>query len=100
MFVASAVDNHFIRQYDPELTFFKAVLKFKEEEIQYTHLKIFDSCGLDFFISPPNEQNQRLHENAIMGPSIQFKDNYIVTANNWIRNGNIHSTCYLIRQGF
>ena len=33
--VASVVDNPFIRQYDPELTFFKAVLKFKEEEIQY-----------------------------------------------------------------
>ena len=63
------------------------------------HLKIFnDSCGLDFFISP--EQNQHLHENAMMSPSIQSKDiNYVVTANNWIQNGSTRSTCYPICQG-
>ena len=107
VFVASidqTVDIPSVQVDDPELTFFKEVLKFQEDEMQYTldnAIKFYnDSFGLDFSVSPPNEQNHRFFENAILTPSIQSKDlNFLVTANNWIRNGNTHSTCYPIQEG-
>ena len=107
VFVASVdqtVDIPSVQVADPELTFFKEVLKFQEDEMQYAldnAIKFYnDSFGLDFSVLPPNEQNQRFFENAIMTPAIQSKDlNFLVTANNWIRNGNTHSTCYPIQDG-
>ena len=102
--IDQTVDIPSVQRNDPELTFFKEVLKFPEDELQYTledAIKFFnDSFGLDFSVSPPNEQNQRFFENAIMSPTIQSKDiNYVVTANNWIQNGDTHSTCYPICVG-
>lgn len=59
-----------------------------------------DSYGLDFSDSP-NELNQRLFQNAKMTPYIfpPGKFNYFVTDNYWIRNGNTHSSCYLVGDG-
>ena len=89
---------------DPELIFFRNTMRFKEEEIQHVFnaaINFFnDSYGLDFSASVPNEQNERFFENAKMSLVRLHKNiNYIVAANNWIRNGNTHSTCYKIREG-
>ena len=41
-----------------------------------------------------------MFENAKMGPFMSSEDaNYVVTANNWIRNGNTRSRCYQVRTG-
>ena len=89
---------------DPELTFLKEVMRFTEEEITHIFedaMNFFNyTFGLDFSASAPNEQNEHFFENAKMSPFFLSKDlNYIVTANNWIRNGNTRSTCYEIQDG-
>ena len=90
---------------DPDLTFFKTYMQFRDVALQHTvddAIKFFnDSYGLDFSASTPNEQNERFFENAKMSPFIipPYEIDYIVTENNWIRNGNTRSMCYLIRDG-
>ena len=89
---------------DPELSFFREVMKFQEKEIQH----IFDDAihffnytfDLDFSTAMPNERNERVLDNAIMRTFALSDDtNYIATTNSWIRNGNTRSTCYRIRDG-
>ena len=89
---------------DPELNFFKKVMKFEEDEIQdafeYATHFFNESYGLDFSTSSPNERNELLFENAKMGPFISSeKADYVVTANNWIQNGKTRSRCYQVRAG-
>ena len=102
--IEQTADSPFLIQEDPELTFFRNTMMFREEEIQHVFnvaMNFFnDSYGLDFSASVPNEQNERFFENAIMSPFFLSNNiNYIVTANNWIRNGNTRSTCYKMRDG-
>ena len=89
---------------DPELAFFKTIMQFRNAAIQHTvddAIQFFnETFGLDFSASTPNQQNERFFENAKMSPYIlASKVNYIVTVNNWFRNGNTRSSCYLIREG-
>ena len=89
---------------DPELLFFRKGLHFQEDEINHVFEDAINfynyTFGLDFSDSPPNEENIRYLENAIMYPFILRKGiNYIATANNWIRNGNTRSRCYRIYDG-
>ena len=89
---------------DPELTFFKTIMQFRDEAIQHTvddAIQFFnDTFGLDFSTSTPNQQNERFFENAKMNPIIVPSNvNYIVTVNNWFRSGNTRSACYLMRDG-
>ena len=92
-------------QDDPELVFFKTIMKFSDTAIQRTvddAIQFFkDRFGLDFSASTPNEKNERFFENAKMSPFFLPPDkfNYIVTINNWFRSGNTRSTCYPIRDG-
>ena len=89
---------------DPELTFFKDTMNFEEHAIQdafeYAIHFFNESYGLDFSASSPNKQNERFFENAKMSPFF-FSDKleFIVTANNWIRNGNTRSRCYRMHNG-
>ena len=90
---------------DPELTFFKTYMKFRDSDIQHTTddaIQFFNNTyGLDFSDSSPNEKNERFFQNAIMSPFIILPDviNNIVTDNYWVRTGNTYSTCYPISQG-
>ena len=92
-------------QADPEFTFFKRYMQFRDEAIQHATddvIRFFnESYGLDFSSSVPNEQNERFFENARMYPHIIPPDtiNYIVTSNNWIRSGSTRSVSYLMRVG-
>ena len=89
---------------DPELTFFKDVLKFKDDAIQRAFedaINFFNyTYGLDFSASQPNENHQFSIENAVM-ITYALNDNieYFVTVNNWIRRGNTRSDCYRMRDG-
>ena len=89
---------------DPELTFFKEVLGFRDIIIEQTFdnaIKFFNkSYGLDFSLSPPTDQNEYFYQNARLSP-FRIADNidYLVTLNNWIQTGNTRSTCYRIRDG-
>ena len=83
---------------DPELTFFKTYLKFRDSDIQHTiDDAICITFGLDFSNSPPNEKNERFLRNAKMSPfiiSFDIGNNYVVTDNHWIQTGNTYSSCY------
>ena len=89
---------------DPDLTFLKEIMSFRDDAIQHTIddvLKFFDeSYGLDFSLSPPNERNEYFYQNATLSP-FELADNieYLVTLNNWIQTGSSRSTCYNIRDG-
>ena len=89
---------------DPDLTYFKKVLKFRENAIQHTFddaISFFnETYGLDFSLSPPNDQNEYFYENAKMS-GFKFADDiqYLVTLNNWIQTGNSRSTCYKMNDG-
>ena len=98
-----ALDSPEISKDDPELTFFKTILQFRDAAIQHTvddAIRFFNErFGLDFSASTPNQQNERFFENAKMSPIILVSNDYIVTDNNWFQNGNTRSACYLIREG-
>ena len=88
---------------DPELTYFKTVLKFQDSDIQHTiddAIQFFNNTyGLDFS-DPPDENNERFFQNAKMTPYILALeiDNFIIDSH-WIRTGNTYSSCYRLRNG-
>ena len=89
---------------DPELKFFKDVLKFRDSEIQhitYDAIKFFnESFGLDFSNSIPNDQNEYFIENAKMSPfAVKPETPQLITINSWIRTGSTRSNCYKLRNG-
>ena len=89
---------------DPQLTFFRDIMKFRDDAIQHTledAIKFFnETYGLDFFLSPPTDQNEYFYQNAQLSPFTLSDDiDYLVTLNNWIQTGNTRSTCYRFRDG-
>ena len=99
------LDKPSIAQDDPEFTFFKRYMKFRDESIQHATddaIQFFnESYGLDFSSSAPNQQNELFFENAKMNPFIIPPDtiNQVVISNNWIRSGSTRSVSYPIRDG-
>ena len=53
---------------DPQLTFFRDIMKFRDDAIQHTledAIKFFnETYGLDFSLSPPTDQNEYFYQNA------------------------------------
>ena len=89
---------------DPEYTFFKEVLGFRDDDIQHTigdAIQFFnESYGLDFSFSPPNDQNEYFYQNAKLSSGRFAADViYWVTLNNWIQTGSTRSTNYRMRDG-
>ena len=89
---------------DPNLTFLKEIMNFRDDAIQHTIDDVInffnESYGLDFSLSLPNERNEYFYQNARLSP-FELADNieYLVTLNNWIQTGSTRSTCYNIRDG-
>ena len=76
---------------DANLTFFRDVLRFSDQEIQTATQSAFEffktTYGLDFSGSEPNQQGQRIFQNAsLRGGQYQFT----ATAKSscWLVNGN------------
>ena len=88
---------------DPNLNFFRNVLKFTEQEIQtatQSAIEYFNTTfGLDFSESEPNQQGQRIFQNASFTPS-QVPITATAKANRWLVNGNTKSRCFDVRFGW
>ena len=88
---------------DPNLTFFRNVLKFTEQEIQtatQSAIEYFNmTFGLDFSETEPNQQGQRIFQNASFSAG---KAPITVTtkADRWLVNGNTKSRCFDVRLGW
>ena len=83
---------------DPEQTFFKKIMGFRDSEIQHVFsdaIKYFNNTyGLDFSFSQPNEKNEYFFENAKMN-LYRFPDDIReqLVLSNWIQTGNTRSEC-------
>ena len=102
--VEQTVDEPAFFKTDSELTYFKDVLKFRDDAIRQFFedaINFFNNTyGLDFSASPPNENYQRSIKDAVMSPFIPLDHiEYFVTMNDWIRTGNTRSNCYRIQNG-
>jgi hypothetical protein len=102
--VNQTIDSPAFLTPDPELTFFKERMKFRDDAIQHyidDTIKFFnDSYGLDFSLSGPNERNEYFFENAMLSASfVSYDIYYLVRLNNWIQTGNTRSTCYRAYDG-
>jgi hypothetical protein len=89
---------------DPNLTFFKDIMRFTEREIQQVTedaLQFFKTrFGLDFSQAEPNELGQRIVENAVFAPVILSPEiQYTITYNRWIISGNTNNLCFENRDG-
>ena len=93
----------FQRLADPNLTFFRDVLQFTEQEIEtatQSAIEYFNErFGLDFSDSVPNEQGQRIYQNATFSAA-QVPFTYTAKANRWLVNGNTKSRCFDARLGW
>ena len=96
--------NEFLVVPDPELTFFRNVMKLRENEIQHVHndaIKFYkERYGLDFSQSPLNDQGELFYENATAF-LYRFRENphFNVVFNNWIQTGNTRYTCEEVIEG-
>ena len=88
---------------DPNLTFFRNVLKFTEQEIQtatQSAIEHFNTTfGLDFSQSEPNQQGVRIFQNSSFSAR---QAPFIATAkaNRWLAAGNTKSKCFDVRLGW
>ena len=92
-----------IGEFDPELKFFKEIMKLRDDDIQHIAddaVKFFNErYGLDFSLSPPSNESIYV-ENATVVPFKLAKNiDIIVNLNNWIQTGSTGSTCYRIYDG-
>ena len=107
MFVAGidqTVDDPNVLLSDPEQTFFKEIMGFRDDEIQHAFddaVKFFnDRYGLDFSLSQPNEQSVHVLGNATLSLfRIVENVHYLLMLNNWIQTGNTRTTCREIQFG-
>ena len=88
---------------DPDLTFFREVLQFTEQEIETaaeSAIEFFNTTfGLDFSESVPNEQGRRFFQNAsFYAANLPFTAT--AKANRWLVNGNTKSRCFDARLGW
>jgi len=88
---------------DPNLTFFRNVLKFSEQEIQTAEqsaIEYFNTTfGLDFSQSEPNRQGQRIFQNASFAAG-QAPFTATTKANRWLVTGSTRSRCFDVRLGW
>ena len=94
--IQQTLDEPVMFELDPELNFFKNVLKLRDEEIPHVFdetLHFFNyTYGLNFFDSLLDSEGRHVVGNATLGPYI-MRDHieHYVTVNNWIRNGYMYS---------
>ena len=87
---------------DSDLVFYRKVLRYTEEEIDWdteAAMQFFrDTFGLDFTNIEPNEQLQRTLGNAKMElVMIPFNSTYVF--NSWLVNGKTRTRCFPVADG-
>ena len=89
-------------QLDADLTYYRQVLKFTEDEIDREReaaISYFNrTFGLDFSNIEPDEQGQRVLGNATFQP-VMFPYNATLVHNRWLVSGNSRSRCYKMGDG-
>ena len=87
---------------DPDLVFFRKVLRFTEEEIDRDReaaMRFYkDMYGLDFTSIEPNEQRQRVLGNATFEPGMS-PFNFTYVFNSWLVNGRTRTKCFPASDG-
>ena len=87
---------------DTNLTYFREVLRYDDDEIQQETLKALqffnERFGLNFALSQPNEQGLRFFQNATFQPSRQ-PSGIVATFNRWPITGNTWSKCFTAALG-
>ena len=101
--VEQTVDDLNFLMDDPEQTFFKEVVGFRDSDIRHVKddvLTFFnDTYGLDFSLSSPNEQGQYFLGNArlrlIRTPETRSADDFrlYLVSSNWIQTGSTRFAC-------
>lgn len=88
---------------DANLTFFRDVLRFSDQEIQTATQSAFEffntTYGLDFSGSEPNQQGQRIFQNASLRGG-QYRFTATAKSSRWLVNGNTNSRCFDVRLGW
>ena len=94
---ASALPVPVAFQSDANLTFFRDVLGYSDDEIQQEvqdALQFFsERFGLDFSLTQPNELGQRFFQNATLQP-LPPNSGANAILNRWILTGNTRSKCF------
>ena len=87
---------------DTNLTYFREVLRYSDDEIQQETQKALqffnERFGLNFSLSPPNEQGLRFFQNATFQPTRQ-PSGIVATFNRWPVTGNTRSRCFTAALG-
>ena len=87
---------------DPDLLFYKKVLRFTQEEIdqdtEAAMLFFRNTYGLDFMNIEPNELGQRTLGNATF-ESFTFPFNFTYVFNSWLVNGKTRTRCFPVAEG-
>ena len=82
---------------DTNLTFFREVLEFSDDEIQQetqNALQFFsERFGLEFSLTQANELGQRFFQNATLQP-VRRPNQINAILNRWILTGNTRSKCF------
>ena len=89
-------------QLDADLTYYRQVLRFTEDEIdreRQAAIRYFASYfGLNFSNIEPDEQGQRVLGNATFRP-VRFPYNATLVYHSWLANGKSRSRCYPMGDG-
>ena len=82
---------------DPDLVFYRQVMRFTEDEIDRDRkaaVQFFrDTYGLDFTNIEPNDQGQRNLDNATFEPG-RSAINFTYVFNSWLVNGRSRTKCF------
>ena len=88
--------------FDPDLVFYRKVLCFTEEEIDREReaaMRFYnDMYGLDFTSIQPNEQGQRVLNNATFEPGTS-PFNFTYVFNSWLVSGKSRTKCFPASDG-
>ena len=88
--------------FDPDLVFYRKVMRFTEEEIDRDReaaMHFFrDMYGLDFTSIEPNDQEQRILGNATFEPS-RSANNFTYVFNSWLVSGQPRTKCFPAESG-
>ena len=83
--------------FDTNLTFFREVLGYSDEEIQQEIQNAFqfflERFGLEFSLTQPNELGQRFFQNATLQP-VRRTNQINAILNRWILTGSSRSKCF------
>ena len=87
---SSADIRRFANSSDPNLTFFREILGYSEDEIQQDVQNAFqffsERFGLEFSLAQPNELGLHFFQNATLQPT-KIPAPFIITFNCWILTG-------------